>query len=995
MADENLEIKISTEFDGKGADKATKELKNVEKQSENTFKSLDKFRKIDVFAHFTQGLTNSIALLSKMGSVIKSAFGGLAGVFGDGVRLNAEFETLNQRLQSLIFTADKSSSADPFAKWQQSGEKAKGVVEELKNLSKELGYSNSDMAGMFSSFYSTASQSMDLNTATEVFKKIAAAAKASGADVGSLKATLDSLGAGIVQTTTDFGRFASGLGLSTESLKQAIANGNFAEVLMNAFAPFEDAAKMAEMTYDKIKEQFIATLDEMKMYAAEPIFDALKQSFENLNEALKIDGDVSSALRSVGDELGKIINDTLTPENIRASAEALSAIVSVLGDFISLARGISDIAAPDWLMGKDAGLTSYIVGWEQSLKDFKSNVKTLFGNIDTKALRDIEKEVFYTTNKIKDSFTSVGAIEIGGKFDGFQSGIKGSLEDIEKIRQALLKRQSELDALRAKIMNLGWGEQQKAENSGLLANIENETQRVRTALMSLYQWEGIPKLQEEAQNAKALADETARLKMEEQTRLETYLKANETRFKNYEKTIERLMSEEEKLTAKLQDGVAQREAIENAYNDKRAGISGEYDEKIRKSNQYNLSDSAKFALDMQQYTKSVLEAKKALEVGDLSGFERYLSLAKELSNAWADKSGKELKENEFDIVGIELYKKRLEELKALEISGTDEKEKKELAAHDEKMAQIQAELKATQDKITAEKAFYDEYTLKAKELQSLLNTDTNSEHNIDLNDSEAKAKIAELQKDTHSTHTVHVKEVRSGGMIAEKKATGGRILGLFRRRRGKIAGHDLSGSDDVPALLTRGEFVQNVRAVDYYGADFMEALNRRKIPKSALPKFATGGLVLSKFDKSLMRKITDNDPQVQELAKKLHEQFMREAGNSISKRFEVAKKWKNMYPDYFSVTSQNISWDFVGLAKMLIAKGVGKNADIASLGRGALGAFSGGGLVNMPNLGSQNTKSIDKNVNLNLNFGGKNSFAVQSDEATAMALERYLKGLGV
>ena len=76
MADENLEIKISTEFDGKGANKATKELKNVEKQSENTFKSLDKFRKIEVFAHFTQGLTNSIALLSKIGSVIKSAFNG-------------------------------------------------------------------------------------------------------------------------------------------------------------------------------------------------------------------------------------------------------------------------------------------------------------------------------------------------------------------------------------------------------------------------------------------------------------------------------------------------------------------------------------------------------------------------------------------------------------------------------------------------------------------------------------------------------------------------------------------------------------------------------------------------------------------------------------------------------------------------------------------------------------------------------------------------------
>ena len=834
MAEENLEIKISTQYNGSGAKQAKTDIKSVGDSAKNTGISVKNLNNALKFLN----LNAILGLLGKLSSAISGVF----GAFGDGIKLNAEFETLNQRLQSLIFTADKSSSADPFAKWQQSGEKAKGVVEELKNLSKELGYSNSDMAGMFSSFYSTASQSMDLNTATEVFKKIAAAAKASGADVGSLKATLDSLGAGIIQTTTDFGRFASGLGLSTESLKQAIANGNFAEVLTNAFAPFEDAAKMAEMTYDKIKEQFIATLDEMKMYAAEPIFDALKQSFENLNEALKIDGDVSSALRSVGDELGKIINDTLTPENIRASAEALSAIVSVLGDFISLARGISDIAAPDWLMGKDAGLTSYVVGWEQTLKDFKSNVKTLFGNIDTKALRDIEKEVFHTTNKIKDSFTSVGAIEIGGKFDGFGDGIKGSLQDIEKIRQALLKRQSELDALRAKIMNLGWGEQQKAINSGLLANIENQTQRVRTALMSLYQWEGIPKLKEEAEQARILADETARIKQEQQTRLQEYLKANEIRFKNYEKTINSLIEQENRLTQSLKNGVSERENIQNAYNDKRTQISLGYDEQIRKTGQTGLSDAVRYALDMQRYADSIRAAKEALNGGDLSAFERYLALAKELSNTWANSSGKELKENEFDIVGIEAYKQRLEELKNLELSGTDLKEQKELEAHDQKMSQIQAELTATQNKIAAEKAFYDEYNAKAKELQALLNTPTNSQHSVNLNDSEAKAKIAELQKDTHSTHTVHVKQVGSG-VVAEKKATGGRILGLFRKRRGKIAGHDLNGSDDIPALLTRGEFIQSVRAVDYYGADFMEALNRRKIPKSALPKFSSGGVV--------------------------------------------------------------------------------------------------------------------------------------------------------
>ena len=986
MADENLEIKITTNYDGKGAKNAEKDLNSVGKISKNatiSVKSLSSALKL-------VNLNAFLELIGKAASGLKM----LGSVFLHGIDLNSQFEQINTKLQSLIFTADKSANIDPFAKWASSGDIAKNIIDDLQNLASKTGFGGVDLSEAFASFYSTASAHLNTDEAVKVFEKLAYAAKISGADINTLKATLDNVGAGIVQTNNDFGRFLGSLGLGTEELKKAIEQGNYAELIINSLAPFQQASDMAGNSLKDLKNQFSASIDEIQRKAAEPIFDGLKESLESLKEADL--SNLQQSLTNLSETFANLLKDNLTKDNLEAFANTLSGLIVIVNDLAKGISTLSDFLAPDALFGKNAGaftaINKTLSTMMQGFKEIRSAIVD-FGMGGSEEFGRMEKIVNQSSDNMQKRLNELGASFENFEFKGFDKeadfgNFKGTVE-------ALQKRHAELSKLLNEINNLTAMKKVQA-NNGFVNVLINELNKVEKQLNSISGWEGIPNLINETKNAKTLADETARLKMEEQTRLETYLKANETRFKNYEKTIQKLMSEEEKLTAKLQDGVAQREAIENAYNDKRAGISSDYDEKIRKSNQYNLSDSAKFALDMQQYTKSVLEAKKALEVGDLSGFERYLALAKELSNAWADKSGKELKENEFDIVGIELYKKRLEELKALELSGTDEKEKKELEAHDEKMAQIQAELKATQDKIQTEKAFYDEYTLKAKELQALLNTDTNSEHNINLNDSEAKAKIAELQKDTHSTHTVHVKQVNDGGAVAEKKATGGRILGLFRRRRGKIAGHDLSGSDDVPALLTRGEFIQNVRAVDYYGADFMEALNRRKIPKSALPKFATGGLVLSKFDKSLMRKITDNDPQVQELAKKLHEQFMREAGNSISKRFEVAKKWKNMYPDYFSVTSQNISWDFVGLAKMLIAKGVGKNADIASLGRGALGAFSGGGLVNMPNLGSQNTKSIiDKNVNLNLNFGGGNNFAVQSDEATAMALERYLKGLGV
>jgi hypothetical protein len=46
--------------------------------------------------------------------------------------------------------------------------------------------------------------------------------------------------------------------------------------------------------------------------------------------------------------------------------------------------------------------------------------------------------------------------------------------------------------------------------------------------------------------------------------------------------------------------------------------------------------------------------------------------------------------------------------------------------------------------------------------------------------------------------------------------------------------------DDVPAMLTRGEYVQPERTVSYYGVEFMEILRRRLIPKDVLQRISVG-----------------------------------------------------------------------------------------------------------------------------------------------------------
>lgn len=68
----------------------------------------------------------------------------------------------------------------------------------------------------------------------------------------------------------------------------------------------------------------------------------------------------------------------------------------------------------------------------------------------------------------------------------------------------------------------------------------------------------------------------------------------------------------------------------------------------------------------------------------------------------------------------------------------------------------------------------------------------------------------------------------SGGLIPEYHATGG-IGGLHPGAP--------RGTDTVPAWLTPGEYVMQRKATQYYGADFMEALNRQQVPRF----FTTGG----------------------------------------------------------------------------------------------------------------------------------------------------------
>lgn len=73
------------------------------------------------------------------------------------------------------------------------------------------------------------------------------------------------------------------------------------------------------------------------------------------------------------------------------------------------------------------------------------------------------------------------------------------------------------------------------------------------------------------------------------------------------------------------------------------------------------------------------------------------------------------------------------------------------------------------------------------------------------------------------------KNYATGGLYVPAYATGG-----VHKGPGRVRGPGTGTSDDVNAKLSNGEYVQSAKAVQYYGANFMAALNNLQVPKYAV-----------------------------------------------------------------------------------------------------------------------------------------------------------------
>jgi len=121
--------------------------------------------------------------------------------------------------------------------------------------------------------------------------------------------------------------------------------------------------------------------------------------------------------------------------------------------------------------------------------------------------------------------------------------------------------------------------------------------------------------------------------------------------------------------------------------------------------------------------------------------------------------------------------------------------------------------------------------------------------------------IARIKQPTSSTHTINVVETRT-----QAHATGGMVYhyanGGFTKKQGAISGKGTGTSDEIPAMLSNGEYVIKADKVAQYGKGTFDAINYGSNPV-AIAHYAGGGLV---GDDKVKQKVDELKKQAYEQA---------------------------------------------------------------------------------------------------------------------------------
>ncbi|WP_279177020.1 hypothetical protein [Campylobacter insulaenigrae] len=388
---------------------------------------------LNMNAHFVQSYHGYKAMFDSVSNYAKSF-----------IDLNSQYEKTKKNIASLI--AVNSSNVASFGKtlniqekYQLSLKQSAKTLEQFNNLSSKSGYAVSDLADIFSSFYAGVSKNMNFDESIKSFENLMQTLKISGLGVEQLKMTIDGLGNGVVLSSSDLGRFLKQIGLTNEAIKEANANGNLYNLIIQKTSENVKVAQLALGGYEDNIKLLKSNIDKLKRDLSKPIFESVNESLLKLNIYMEENKDsISSFIKTFQSLTPILINVSLA----FASLKIYSKIAPILSKgFLELKASILD--AKNALYLQRVGLLSNA----QSISEV--NKRTIVLSQGFKALSNVAKNAIPLV-LIERLFAIEDALDKAyEKTEKLNSSFKRRIEilDIEDLKKQKDELEKELESI--------------------------------------------------------------------------------------------------------------------------------------------------------------------------------------------------------------------------------------------------------------------------------------------------------------------------------------------------------------------------------------------------------------------------------------------------------------------------------------------------------------------------------------------------------------------
>ena len=359
------------------------------------------------------------------------------------ISLNAELETTKNRLSSMIYinTQNKDSTGQVLKaqeKWALAMKEANKQLEKLQGTSKKTGQSVSELSSAYQAYATGAAKQMSFEQMQESFEALAIAAKGSGTSISALQMGLDNLASGTVVAGSELGIFLNSLGMSNETIKQAIANGQLYELIMKQTASAVEAAGEASQTYEQAVSALKTAWNSLLQESGSKYFNGVKKSINDLTAWIyKAKDEVIGYIDYIIESFGRGFEGII--EFFQTAFSAIGDLVRWIGSLFGEAT--AEMSAFEIAL-KVVGTTADAVGF--AFKTLANMIKTLVEGI--KGALNALQTAYYNA---KDFFGLADA------------------EDEAKMQRLIANRQAGAEAVR------GIWEKQVNDTYDLIGNLED------------------------------------------------------------------------------------------------------------------------------------------------------------------------------------------------------------------------------------------------------------------------------------------------------------------------------------------------------------------------------------------------------------------------------------------------------------------------------------------------------------------------------------------